>query len=223
MPSRRTAASYCALLGLMVAAVICGAERAAASIQVFINEIHYDNAGTDADEFVEIAGPAGTSLSGWDLLLYNGANGDVYATIVLSGVIDNEMNGFGALGFVTPGIQNGSPDGIALVDAADNVIQFLSYEGSMTADDGLASGMTSEDIGVDQDPAPAAGMTLQLVGTGNEYSDFTWVDPPASSGVINIDQTFTPLNGVVPEPVSVVVWVGLAMACGGFAKTRKRS
>ena len=26
---------------------------------VFINEIHYDNAGADQDEFVEIAGPAG--------------------------------------------------------------------------------------------------------------------------------------------------------------------
>ncbi len=29
--------------------------------EVFINELHYDNSGTDADEGIEIAGPAGTA------------------------------------------------------------------------------------------------------------------------------------------------------------------
>lgn len=33
------------------------------SQSVFINEIHYDNAGTDVGESVEIAAPAGTNLS----------------------------------------------------------------------------------------------------------------------------------------------------------------
>jgi hypothetical protein len=36
---------------------------------VFINEIHYDNAGTDVGEGVEIAGTAGTDLTGWVLFL----------------------------------------------------------------------------------------------------------------------------------------------------------
>ena len=54
---------------------------------VFINELHYDNAGTDAGEAVEIAGPAGTDLTGWSLVLYNGANGAAYNTNTLSGVI----------------------------------------------------------------------------------------------------------------------------------------
>lgn len=31
---------------------------------VWINEIHYDNTGDDVDEGVEIAGPAGTDLTG---------------------------------------------------------------------------------------------------------------------------------------------------------------
>ena len=35
---------------------------------VFINELHYDNGGTDAGEAVEIAGPAGTDLTGWSVL-----------------------------------------------------------------------------------------------------------------------------------------------------------
>jgi hypothetical protein len=39
-----------------------------------INEIHYDNVGTDAGEAVEIAGPAGTDLSGWKIVRYNGSD-----------------------------------------------------------------------------------------------------------------------------------------------------
>ena len=42
---------------------------------VFINEINYDPAGTDTGEFVEVAGLAGTDLTGWTLVLYNGNGG----------------------------------------------------------------------------------------------------------------------------------------------------
>ena len=35
---------------------------AADPVPVFINEIHYDNAGTDINEAIEIAGPAGTTF-----------------------------------------------------------------------------------------------------------------------------------------------------------------
>lgn len=56
----------------------------------FINEIHYDNVSTDSGEGIEIAGPAGTSLSGWSLVLYNGNGGTVYNTVNLSGTISNQ-------------------------------------------------------------------------------------------------------------------------------------
>jgi hypothetical protein len=45
---------------------------------VFINEIHYDNAGTDVGEGVEIAGYAGIDLTGWSLVPYNGTDGKSY-------------------------------------------------------------------------------------------------------------------------------------------------
>ena len=48
---------------------------ALADTTVFINEIHYDNSGTDSGEAVEVAGPAGTKLSGGKLVLYNGSDG----------------------------------------------------------------------------------------------------------------------------------------------------
>ena len=82
---------------------------------VFINEIHYDNSGTDTGEFVELLGPAGTDLGDYGLAFYNGANGRVYRTETLSGVITEEAgSGFGALAFAVSGIQNGSPDGLVL-------------------------------------------------------------------------------------------------------------
>ena len=102
---------------------------------VWINEFHYDNTGTDQGEFIEVAGNAGINLSNYELVLYNGANGTVYNTMSLSGVIPDESNGFGAISFSYPtnGIQNGAPDGMALVQNGTNVIEFLSYEGTFTA------------------------------------------------------------------------------------------
>lgn len=59
-----------------------------------------------------------------------------------------------------PGLQNGAPDGLALVGPApDNVvIEFLSYEGAFTAANGAAVGLTSTDIGASEgDATPPAG------------------------------------------------------------------
>jgi hypothetical protein len=45
---------------------------------VFINEIHYDNTGTDVGEAVEIAGYAGIDLTGWSIIP-NGTRSNLYA------------------------------------------------------------------------------------------------------------------------------------------------
>ena len=69
---------------------------------VWINEVHYDNAGTDTGEFVEVAGLAGTDLAGWRLVLYNGNGGALYDDRTLSGVLPDEDGGLGALAFHYP-------------------------------------------------------------------------------------------------------------------------
>ncbi|MBA4044604.1 MAG: hypothetical protein C0471_09330, partial [Erythrobacter sp.] len=162
--------------------------------EVFINEVHYDTAGADVGEFVEIAGPAGTDLTGWSLVLYNGNGGVVYGTIALSGVIPNQDDGFGTLAFLTPGLQNGSPDGFALVGPAGQVVQFLSYEGPLTATNGPAIGLTSTDIGVSENSAPL-GTSLQAGGTGFTGNDFAFQNSQtATFGQINTGQDFTPAN-----------------------------
>ena len=158
---------------------------------VFINELHYDNAGPDAGEGIEIAGPAGTDLSGWELALYNGNNGRVYRTESLSGVLPDQGNGFGTVSLAVVGLQNGAPDGMALVDNG-TVVQFLSYEGAFTATSGPADGMTSTDIGVAESNATPAGSSLQLTGTGAEAKDFSWSGPSAHTfGSVNTGQTLT--------------------------------
>ncbi|MGB3167105.1 MAG: lamin tail domain-containing protein, partial [Alteraurantiacibacter sp.] len=163
--------------------------------QVFVNEVHYDNAGPDVGEAVEIAGPAGADLSGWLLVLYNGNGGVAYNTIALSGIIPDQDDGFGTLGFAVSGIQNGSPDAFALVDPAGRVIQFLSYEGTLTATSGPAIGLTSTDIGVAEDGGTPEGFSVQLTGSGNVAADFTWQNPSDDSfGAVNAGQDFTPAN-----------------------------
>lgn len=160
---------------------------------VFINEFHYDNTGTDSNEFIEIAGAAGTDLTGYSIVLYNGNGGTSYNTTNLSGTISDQSNGFGTVAVDISGIQNGSPDGIALVDNNNNVVQFLSYEGSFTATNGPANGMTSVDIGVSQPSSTPVNSSLQLQGEGNEDSEFNWVavDGSNTKDNINASQTFS--------------------------------
>jgi endonuclease I len=147
---------------------------------VWINELHYDNEGADQFEFVELCGPAGANLAGWTLIAYNGSNGAIYGTQTLTGVIQDQSDGFGCL-FFRMALQNGAPDGLALVDPALRVVQFLSYEGPMTATSGPAAGMTSTEIPTSEDATTRVGRSLQLQGFGNRYEQFTWSQPIVDS------------------------------------------
>ena len=171
--------------------ILWGGGGGGAPIDPWINEFHYDNGGTDVGEFIEVAGPAGLNLSGYRLVGYNGAGGGEYDAETLSGVIPDQGECIGALSFSFTGLQNGAPDGIALVDPLNEVIEFLSYEGTILATDGPADGMTSVDVGVSEDSGTPAGHSLQLVGTGSGPGDFTWAPPAADTpGGPNSGQTF---------------------------------
>ena len=205
MPSFRTFAR-CLLALFMITAVAvispsaAGAEPGASSA-VFINELHYDNAGADTGEFIEVAGPAGTDLGSWSLVLYNGNGGGQYRTIALSGVLADDGGGYGVTEVAATGMQNGSPDGVALVQSGA-VVQFLSYEGSFAAIDGPAAGVTSTDIGVTEVSSTPVGSSLHLTGSGTMAGDFTWSLTAANSaGSINDGQTF----GGTPTPARVVI------------------
>ncbi len=178
----------------------------ACTISPWVNEFHYDNTGADNGEFIEIAGPAGTDLTGWSIVRYNGSTpgaavvyttGGGAACTTLGGIIDNEGgSGYGAITFFTcgpDGIQNGANDGFALVSPSNVVVELLSYEGVFTAGagQGAAAGQTSTDVGIAELGA-ANGTSIYRTGNGNSNNDFTWAGPSAhTSGAVNTGQTFT--------------------------------
>ncbi len=70
-------------------------------------------------------------------------------------------------------------------------MQFLSYEGTLEAADGPASGVQSIEIGARETSSTEAGQSLQLSGTGRRYTDFSWQDnQPQTFGQINVQQSF---------------------------------
>lgn len=126
---------------------------------LWISEIHYDNAGDDLNEGIEVQGPPGTSLDGWQIALVNGNGGTVYTTLSLSGTIPSS-------GIVwTPAVvQNGSPDGVALVAPDGSVREFLSYEGAFRGAEGSVRGLASANIGVSEAPSTEPGQSLARTG-----------------------------------------------------------
>jgi len=177
---------------------------------VFINELHYDNTGTDENEGLEIAGPAGTDLTCYQIHLYNGNNGSFYEPVVqLEGSLEDQNNGFGTLWVAIEGIQNGDNDAIALYNSCTEAVElFIGYEGTMAAVDGVAKDMISVDIGVAEIDTEAS-TSLQLIGSGMVYTDFIWAEAaPSSNGSINPNQTFgetsaAPTFNITPTELSI--------------------
>jgi large repetitive protein len=116
-----------------------------------INEVDYDQVGTDNGEFIEIYNGTGApvDLVGYQLYLVNGVGSAVYLKYDLSpaGTLADQQYLVVASATVTvaPGalklnfalatdnVQNGAPDGIALVNlTTSTLVDALSYEGSMT-------------------------------------------------------------------------------------------
>lgn len=171
----------------------------------WINEFHYDNGGTDENEFVEIAvdtaalagstagigGGGGSTVADLTLTLYNGNGGLAYGTFGGADWVQGATVGDITLYSIeTPGLQNGSPDGFSL-DLNGTLLQFLSYEGAFEAADGPASGITSTDVGVFEASSTTATQSLSLQGDGMRAGDFTWAaGTTATPGQPNIGQTF---------------------------------
>jgi predicted extracellular nuclease len=113
---------------------------------VVINEIDYDQPGTDTAEFIELFNPgtSAVSLNNYAIELINGTNSTSYRSIDLSG-FSIAANGY----FVVCGdaslvancnysfttinswFQNGAPDAVALYENA-NLLDSLSYEGLLS-------------------------------------------------------------------------------------------
>jgi hypothetical protein len=99
--------------------------------KLVIDEIDYDQAGTDHDGFVEIAnvGDEAATLDGIAIVLVNGGDSTEYRRLALTGT----LAAGGHFAWDTDP-QNGTPDGVALVDTGKGtLLDALSYEGEITA------------------------------------------------------------------------------------------
>jgi large repetitive protein len=115
-----------------------------------INEVDYDQIGTDTAEFIEIYNPSAApiSLANKQIILVSSTAGTIYGTInlgtgtlaagaylVIAGANVTVSAPATKLdpGWTQDEVQNGAPDGLALIDNMTHVIiDKLSYEGAMT-------------------------------------------------------------------------------------------
>jgi hypothetical protein len=126
-------------------------DSAGGSPRLVINEVDYDQAGTDGNTFVEIynAGTAAADLTNIALVGANGSNNSEYGRWALSGAATSLPAGgylvvrnstvvipptVPFLNVTGDFLQNGAPDSIALIDTVNFIVlDALSYEGSMTS------------------------------------------------------------------------------------------
>ncbi len=145
-----------------------------------INEFHYDNSGADVNEFIEIRiqdpQPDPSCLNQYEVILYNGNNNTSYATIGLGSAVVTSAGGYSYYVIYYNGIQNGAPDGIGFV-GPNGSSQLISYEGTLTINDGNFANLTSTDVGVSE-PGNANNTSIFFDGT-------TWQLGTASPGVAN--------------------------------------
>jgi hypothetical protein len=101
----------------------------AESARLVINEVDYDQVGTDANGFVEIknVGALDADLANVDLVAVNGGDSAEYDRVALTGSL-----AAGAHLDIAIELQNGAPDGLALLDGT-TLLDALSYEGAIGA------------------------------------------------------------------------------------------
>ena len=194
--------------GALVAALLVLAPVSARA-EVFINELHYDDATASGDvgERIEVIATAGESLSGYRIHLYNGSTPSAAVTYDNDPVPAGSVVTCGApvriatVSYPSNGIQNGANDAVALVDGGGALVQFLSYEGAVIASNGPAAGRTSSNLSVAETASTAAGTSLQLGGNGSRYAQFAWQTSATQSfGACNRNQTF-----VAPNPPPTII------------------
>ncbi|RXR31259.1 hypothetical protein EQG68_10255 [Flavobacterium piscinae] len=174
-----------ALTGVEVTSPYQGAVTTV-SVAARINEFHYDNIGTDVNEFVEIRitgamGSQPANLSQYSIVLYNGSNQSTYDSATLNTLVQTCDSTDCYYVWQPISIQNGAPDGIALIGPS-GLIEFISYEGVFTALNGGAAGTSSTDVGVLEDSInTTANGSIQRTSSG------TWLlnQTSNSKGLVN--------------------------------------
>ena len=196
----------------------------ASRAQVKINEVMYDDYGTDDSAYVEIYGPGGTPLSGYQLVGVNGFSGAEYQAIDLTGSMPGD--GFFVIGQVQfPNVdlvnsnvnyQNG-PDNI-LLKHNGTVVDAIGY-GEFVPPDTFFVGEGSPCA--NQDPGSSLCRYPDGYDTNNNANDFT-ISPFPTPGTANVLGGEAPFYSLIelrtsPPPPNQIFWTtGIATVDAGL-------
>jgi uncharacterized protein len=187
---RRLALALLACVALLSGLIAAPSGTSAVSTTLVINEVDYDQSGTDTAEFLELKNVTGSAinLDTFSVELVNGTGGGaaLYQTIALPSVSLSAGDYFVVcanaattancdldVGPDTNLIQNGSPDAVGLRQSG-TLIDALSYEGNSWVPYTEGSG-----VGLDDDPSLAdRGLSRCPDGfdTDQNNVDFTYRD-----------------------------------------------
>lgn len=190
--------------------------------QLLISEIYYDAVGTDAGfVFVELIGTPGTTLDGFSLLGINGAGGNTYLTVPLSGSIPSDQifvigDDDGSGNTLVPNadlimdvdFQNG-PDSIALWDGSATIdaVGYGNFNTAVFAGEGLPA--------IDPPPGYSLARQFSYGDTNNNAVDFIPLETPTPGEMFSVA---VPLPGAFGLLVSGLLLGGRQVFSNGWNK-----
>ena len=183
---------------------------------IVINEIDYDQPGTDIAEFIELfnSGTSAVPLDNYSIDLINGSTSLSYRTIDLSG-FSISANGFFVMcgdaslvancdySFTTTSgwFQNGAPDAVGLYENT-NLLDSLSYEGILlpfTEGEAITISDNNSDI-------VSIGRSVDGMDINNNMLDFELgCITPCSANIAGSGDCST--TSVNPVPVPAAAWL----------------
>jgi hypothetical protein len=185
-----------------------------------INEVVYDDAGTDDEEFIEIYGVPGTDISGYTIDGHTASDGSVYATWTIPAATTIPADGFYVIGMAgvpnvdqvtATTIQNGTPDAIVLKDAGSVIIDALGYE--MTNTPGSLPASSYEGTGYHGGPnwgcELSLGRKIDGKDTDDNQDDFAvLIKTPGAPNVGSLYVDDMPYVDRMPAAGPELAWVG---------------
>ena len=198
---------------------------------VVINEIDYDQPGTDSAEFIELfnSGSSIISLDNYAIDLINGSNSSSYRNIELTG-FSIDAGGYFVVcsnaslvtncnySFTSSNgwFQNGAPDAVALYENT-TLLDSLSYEGLLspyTEDETLAIKDNNTDI-------ISISRIIDGVDSNNNLLDFELgCITPGSSNIAGTGDCSVAQVSAVPLPAAAWLFASGLIGIVGFARRK---